>query len=966
MPANFRIVAEMSIWSRKATFSFSNISGGGYMGELTFPEKLNLGDIMRDIWRKTAGDVEFPLGDIDLEIESVKAAMNEAEDKSSSLVMFELIIEGIQIGVYFVKDNIKKEEATVFLIKSRDGIKIDSLPGVDTRLPEPIQANLSLSLCNAPTEFKLGDKIYTYQKGFGFDCYINIPEVLDEHFVYTYTPKKKQKKTSNTADKDTGATPKKDTDITKNEDNKSSYNEGIADSLSGKDSRLKWKKVNKKLGKVATIHRIGNGYFDPYDANGSNKKVIAQIDLSVYISKLQISLIGLKLIIDPQALLSGLQNAVKVYTDDASDATKKEAGIMEKTGQAAKHVLKAFDLGLDGLAFGLHTNSFSLGGLFLKHQVFYRDKYYDQYVGGLIIKLSKIELAGIGAYGKIDGFTSLFIYAIIGFPGGIGPGFFMIQKLALGFGYNRRVVIPSIENVASFPLVSLAMSDQLSKGNPVDTLTQMVPMIVENFPPKKSEFFFAFGIKFNAFQLIDGFILLIVSWGYKLRFDVLGLLTFAKPASHPVVAIRIAIRATVIPEDGIVEVEGRITEGSYIFSKNARLQGGFAFYSWTKDYKRISAGDFVMSLGGYHPNFRKPAHYPSVPRFGLNWRVSSKLSIKAEAYLALTPCFFMMGARLSAIYKSGNLNAWLEIYSNFIIQYNPFAYDAEMGIRVGGRYSTWIKTFSFDIEAHAHIWGPDFGGTARVKYKCVSKTVKFGKKKRPGMLKISWEQFRDDMLPPTKEILSLQVVSGKVAENEDKSLSVNPGTFVLEASSKIPVSKLKLPRKKNKIMERDAFGVYPVRNATEATADFSLSVSFTPFGKAEPVKYEDFEISWTEERLPAALWSKTKVLPLNASDEEKLIAAVRSVSVMAKKMEPLDTVKLKKLPEFTNYPRPDVWNWKPPNYAFSTEEQGYELKTTFGLLRDEFMEGPNEKAKDKETDFSEYALRKDPAMVSGF
>mgnify|MGYP000244679267 CR=1 FL=1 len=48
----------------------------------------------------------------------------------------------------------------------------------------------------------------------------------------------------------------------------------------------------------------------------------------------------------------------------------------------------------------------------------------------------------------------------------------------------------------------------------------------------------------------------------------------------------------------------------------AGLAGGFAFYTWMKDYEdedsgnQIKAGDFVLTVGGYHKNYNVPAHQP--------------------------------------------------------------------------------------------------------------------------------------------------------------------------------------------------------------------------------------------------------------------------------------------------------------------------------------------------------------------
>ena len=44
-----------------------------------------------------------------------------------------------------------------------------------------------------------------------------------------------------------------------------------------------------------------------------------------------------------------------------------------------------------------------------------------------------------------------------------------------------------------------------------------------------------------------------------------------------------------------------------------RLTGGFAFYTW---FSGDHEGDFVVTLGGYQQKFKRPSHYPVVPRLG--------------------------------------------------------------------------------------------------------------------------------------------------------------------------------------------------------------------------------------------------------------------------------------------------------------------------------------------------------------
>ena len=950
MSANFRIVANMTLWERDVVFSFAAMANGGYMGEISFPDKVSVGDIMRKLWRETTDGEDFPLGDLALEIESVKAVMNDTKDGSASLIMFEITVEGVQVGIYFVKDNIRHTEATLFLIKSKDQIKIESLPGVDVRLPRPIRANLSLSLCTGPANFSLGGQAYSYQKGFGFDCYIEIPEVLNNRFAYTYNPDSKQKhgfssKTKSLKIKKPALpTPSTETlpaaDVAQETESKPKKKTAAA------KTPFKWNKVNKKIGKVAKIERIGVGWFDPENPlpkenDKVKKKVVVQLDLSVYLSALQISLIGLRIVIDAKKLLKGIKDAVMVESKDLS------------AKQKLKGVTDAFGISLQGLAVGVETKTVTAGGLFVKQDIEYQGKMYRQYVGGLVLKLSQFELTGIGAYGKIDGFTSLFLYAVASLPN-IGPPAFMMEKIALGFGFNRRVIIPEIEDVGSFPLVSLAMSEDSENSNPAEMLREVVPMITEYFPPKKSALFFALGIKFNSFKVLDGFLLLLVSADDKIRFDILGFLVLCRPVDKPVAVIRIALKATVIPDDGIVSVEGRITEGSYLFSKKARLKGGFAFYYWFKDRDKISEGDFVMSIGGYHPNFRKPPHYPSVPRFSLSWRIDNNFSIRAEAYLALTPCFFMLGGRLSAVYKSRKLDVWIEIYANFLVQWKPFAYEAEMGVRISGEYRTRFWDFSFSLGAKVKIWGPEFGGRATVSYKSVEKTVRFGARHRPIVQRVEWHEFKKDLLPPENQIMTMQVTDGKREERKENEMTVNPGNFAMEINSKIPVSMLRKPNDKPE--DHGSIGIFPVRKAHNSHSVLDLSVTLTTPAKKKIVNPDLFNLSVRKGKFPAALWSKEDRLSLNT--KKTLISAASGLSIRCKSVEKSQALSIMTMPDYTVLSHPKGWRHAPAEYGKGEQKDPVELRNIFGVFKEEFAE--------EESDFTLYALRKEPECIAAF
>src|SRR5205807_166790 len=136
-----------------------------------------------------------------------------------------------------------------------------------------------------------------------------------------------------------------------------------------------------------------------------------------------------------------------------------------------------------------------------------------------------------------------------------------------------------------------------------------------------------------------------------------------KPIRPAYLNVELAFRVSVKPAAGEFAAEALLTENSFVFHPDCRLSGGFAFYAWFGNNPH--AGDFVLTVGGYHPRFNVPAHYPQVPRLGINWPMD-KLSIKGEAYFAITPSCIMAGGGLEASYKDGSLEASFSARADFL------------------------------------------------------------------------------------------------------------------------------------------------------------------------------------------------------------------------------------------------------------------------------------------------------------
>ena len=141
----------------------------------------------------------------------------------------------------------------------------------------------------------------------------------------------------------------------------------------------------------------------------------------------------------------------------------------------------------------------------------------------------------------------------------------------------------------------------------------------------------------------------------------------------------------------------------------------------------------MLSVGGYHPEFDKPAEFPVVPRVRFNWAVSSSVAIKGEAYFALTASCAMAGGRLEVSYDTSSVWASLTAVINAILSWDPFFYDVTVFVRVaaGVDISIWTPfgrahiSFSTSIGAGVHVWAGT-SGEAELDLDVISVTVGFG------------------------------------------------------------------------------------------------------------------------------------------------------------------------------------------------------------------------------------------------
>jgi hypothetical protein len=570
---------------------------------------------------------------------------------------------------------------------------------------------------------------------------------------------------------------------------------------------------------------------------------------------------------------------------------------------------------------------------------------FTQYSGGLAIGINKIQIVAIGAYAKIGDpvdVTSLFIYGALSMPIAIPP-IGIIESLALGFGLNRDVVIPKPEQIDSHPLIKPLfgqMPDFTAMNN--------------NIPIKKGEDWLAFGVRLLVLDMVDALILVIVKFGDELEFDILGRaeLTFpkTKEGAPALCKMIIGVVATILPERGIVAVNGSFLAGSYIYEPQVQITGGFALLHVSQtqtdgQWNGAQEGDFVMTLGGYSPLYTAKSWYPIVPRLALTWKPCDALNISAQAYMTVTPDAFMVGGKLVADFHEGGsfaISVHFELGADFVMWFKPYHYqgDAYATLNISASIDVHLLFIhiheSIELDAHADItfWGPKFAGHANVSLHFIvtfSASVDFGQAKLPPPA-LNTLEFLHSFFAPAKNnttdpsVDKFNVLSGKVTkgllahqpldtncskikltsidpfdnknitnlqklEAEQDLMVVNAKELVLEFTTGIPIKKLTfLGSDETLSNDTTVFGISAMGNkSSDIASEFSLSV--TKDGQPDNSIGNNFDFKVIYKNFPSGIWQAAGIggiIP-NTDSSKPLLNLCTGIQLTAKQNTPKDT-----------------------------------------------------------------------------
>ncbi|NEP00904.1 MAG: hypothetical protein F6K58_20005 [Symploca sp. SIO2E9] len=525
---------------------------------------------------------------------------------------------------------------------------------------------------------------------------------------------------------------------------------------------------------------------------------------------------------------------------------------------------------LNGFELEYKNAAMEIGGAFLR----YEREGYTEYAGMAVMKLSlkakggkppkTLGLSAIGAYAYYQDQPSFFLYAVLDFPLG-GPPFFFVTGLAAGFGYNRKLKVPPLGQMEEFPLVAQAIEGEsnMDTSKVGEQVSSQLQLLQDYIPITQGAGFLAIGVKFTSFKVLDCFALLTVAIEESLEVNLLGVATLIAPpqvGKKPIAKITMYIKATLSLEEGELSIAAEIQEDdSYIIFPDSTLTGSAAIYI---GFAGEHEGDFVITAGGYHPDFEVPSHYPQVKsRLGFNANVGP-LSITGERYFALCPHAVMAGGRLEASYRSGKAKASFTVYADFLISWKPFYYSIRAGVRIEASYGS-LGPVSASVSLR--IWGPDFGGYAEIKVVVVKVKIKFGDQSSQNANVIEWEDFKKSFLPADEEVCNIAVSEGLVKHIKNDTediLIVNPKEFELVTNSTIPINKVIKGEGPEQIEDNGfntEFGIRPMAlKGKDLTSTHKIKITRkgTDENSTDTDVTKEFQFNPITKNVPSGLWSE--------------------------------------------------------------------------------------------------------------
>ncbi|KAF5590108.1 uncharacterized protein FSUBG_10946 [Fusarium subglutinans] len=530
------------------------------------------------------------------------------------------------------------------------------------------------------------------------------------------------------------------------------------------------------------------------------------------------------------------------------------------------------EMGLEGLSLAMTGSSLNVAGTLNCIKTEGDDVSITGFEGGVSVKLKKYQFVGFGSYKSVkiqqEEFVSLMGYAMLKGPM-LKTGLVELTSISGGFGLGSKLEMPSITEIHKFPLLLSPDTDPIimferlrgRDGAKYMTETNGANWVAAGVTGTACELIDVQAIVTTPLDPVTGELAIVGTASAKFPRD-------AKPGQI-LAAVKINFQGSIDMSRGSMLFEGRIADGSFILFEDSVLSGGFAVGAWFGTSPQ--AGDWCISIGGWHPAYQPPSHYPSAPpRMRLQWSYgdNKELLLDGQAYAAVTPDALMAGLAVSASYKSGRCGAHFDFRADLILWMHPIYYDARFFISAGLSYEAkaWIITLPLKItlSAELHISGPPFRGEVYFNWTVFSFRVEFGESNNEGLRKLEFSEFLGVVLRKSEKHHVLSLESGAIAPSKAPNAPQTPnsawvvrgGSFSFSVTSRVPTKQINFLRALDP--ERRFNGSILARPMQLPAGSLGLTanmeVSILKISELGNQEVQDFTFEPISEQLAASLW----------------------------------------------------------------------------------------------------------------
>ena len=325
------------------------------------------------------------------------------------------------------------------------------------------------------------------------------------------------------------------------------------------------------------------------------------------------------------------------------------------------------------------------GGGFVQHQG-------SDYSGALDLNLGPIEIKAVGLVGT-EPFSLVLVLSV---------DFTPAIQLTFGFTLNAVGGLLALERTIATDVLRAGIHDHtadtvLFPKDPVSAAPTILDLLRTMFPPQHGAFV--------AGPLLE------LGWGAPVSYVTARLgvvIALPDPKVILIGSLRVALPA---PDAPIVDIRadlyGEITPDHLLFLvslSGSRLAG----FSLAGDFGMLIAWgdhpDLAISAGGFHPHYPPPGELAGMRRVSVDLSPPSFITMRAEAYLALTSNSFQLGTRVELKADVAGVGAEGHLQFDALVLWEP-TFHFEIDLSAGVSLYAFGESFA-SVDLSLHLEGP--------------------------------------------------------------------------------------------------------------------------------------------------------------------------------------------------------------------------------------------------------------------